>query len=57
MGIIEAENATEWAFKSLKSQADNQGVKFSPDLIEFKILRLLAERTVQKTALLQTLFS
>ena len=57
MGIIEAENAAEWAFKSLKSQADNQGVKFSPDLIEFKILKLLAERTVQKTALLQTLFS
>lgn len=55
LGIIEAESVVEWAFKSLKAKAtssENTNLKRFEGHIEFKVLKVITERTVQKTGLL-----
>lgn len=53
LGIVDASNGIEWAIKSLK--AKDQSTRLT-DTLEYRIVKLLSERTLQKSAFLQTLY-
>lgn len=55
IGIVEAENGIAWALRNLKATLES-GTKISEECIEFKIIKLLYERTMKKSEFLATLY-
>ena len=54
IGVIEAESGIEWALRSIKSQPAES--KLSEDALEYKIIKLLFERIMDKSTFLVTLY-
>lgn len=53
MGIVTAESGIDWALKSLKRHSI---ASLTPDYLEFKVIKLLFDHTLDKPLFLSTLY-